>query len=344
MHETLESGAQRTHRPTDVSEWPVRRKVALVLAVPLLLAAVLGGLRVQSALADSSAASATASQVTVLGPSVAYLSAAEDAAMVFRETDDQEQRDAALRLVNDAAADLEAAWAAADLSETERAQVRRLLTSTQGLRDGSSYALVSTAVRRPREARGRRHARYRRHDRDRLADRVADPPRRPAEPGPARRHAAAAAGAAEARADPQERALRPPRCRVRRDRQPGAAAAGQRGRRPAAPVQRQQRRAPRHRHAGPQGLGPASAIRQPDHPAAHPDRGAAGRRRVGVPARGDPGGGPDRSRPAARDRARPRGVAVPRGPDPEGARRRALGRPGAAARDRPPDPCRTGPG
>ncbi len=146
MHETLDSGAQRTHRPTDVSEWPVRRKVALVLAVPLLLAAVLGGLRVQSALADSSAASATSSQVTVLGPSVAYLSAAEDAAMVFRETDDQQQRDAALKLVNDAAADLETAWAAADLSESERAQVRALLTSTQGLRDGSSYSLVSTAV------------------------------------------------------------------------------------------------------------------------------------------------------------------------------------------------------
>ena len=146
MHETLDSGAQRTHRPTDVSEWPVRRKVALVLAVPLLLAAVLGGLRVQSALADSSAASATSSQVTVLGPSVAYLSAAEDAAMVFRETDDQQQRDAALKLVNDAAADLETAWAAADLSEAERAQVRALLTSTQGLRDGSSYNLVSTAV------------------------------------------------------------------------------------------------------------------------------------------------------------------------------------------------------
>ena len=36
--------------------------------------------------------------------------------------------------------------AGADLSEDERAQVRALLTSTQGLRDGTSYALVSTAV------------------------------------------------------------------------------------------------------------------------------------------------------------------------------------------------------
>ncbi|HEX6149444.1 ATP-binding protein [Nocardioides sp.] len=146
MSETLDSGVERTHRVTDVAEWPVRRKVALVLAVPLLLAAVLGGLRVQSALSESSDATATASQVTVLGPSVAYLSAAEDAAMVFRETEDKAQREAALRAVNEAAADLETAWASADLSEAEREQVRALLTSTQGLRDGSSYSLVSTAV------------------------------------------------------------------------------------------------------------------------------------------------------------------------------------------------------
>ena len=146
MSETLESRVERTHRATDVSEWPVRRKVALVLAVPLLLAAVLGGLRVQSALAASSDATATASQVTVLGPSVEYLSAAEDAAMVFRETDDEAQRDAALKKVNEAAAELESAWASADLSDAERDQVRALLTSTQGLRDGSSYTLVSTAA------------------------------------------------------------------------------------------------------------------------------------------------------------------------------------------------------
>ena len=79
MSETLESGVERTHRVTDVSEWPVRRKVALVLALPLLLAVVLGGLRIQSALADAADANSTASQVTVLRPSVAYLSAAEDA-------------------------------------------------------------------------------------------------------------------------------------------------------------------------------------------------------------------------------------------------------------------------
>jgi signal transduction histidine kinase len=146
MSETLDAGVERTHRVTDVSEWPVRRKVALVLALPLLLAVVLGGLRIQSALAESADAKATASQVTVLGPSVAYLSAAENAAMTYRETEDEAQREAALKKVNEAASELEAAWSTADLSDAERDQVRELLTSTQGLRDGSAYSLVSTAT------------------------------------------------------------------------------------------------------------------------------------------------------------------------------------------------------
>ncbi len=146
MSETLESGVERTHRVTDVSEWPVRRKVALVLALPLLLAVVLGGLRIQSALSEAADANATASQVTVLRPSVAYLSAAEDAAMTYRETEDEAQREAALNKVNEAASELESAWSTAELSDAEREQVRELLTSTQGLRDGSAYSLVSTAT------------------------------------------------------------------------------------------------------------------------------------------------------------------------------------------------------
>ena len=143
MPETLDS--HESHRSMSLSEWPVVRKVALVLAIPLLLAVVLGGLRVKAELDTASAATATASQVTVLGPAVAYLSAAEDAAMVFRSTEDTDQRDAALKAVNDAAADLESAWSNADLSAAQRAQIRNLLDSTQGLRDGSAYSIVATA-------------------------------------------------------------------------------------------------------------------------------------------------------------------------------------------------------
>ena len=40
-------------RSLAVSGWPLRRKMALALAIPLLLAATLGGLRVSSDLAES---------------------------------------------------------------------------------------------------------------------------------------------------------------------------------------------------------------------------------------------------------------------------------------------------
>ncbi|MEO5852075.1 MAG: hypothetical protein ABIQ15_06140, partial [Nocardioides sp.] len=69
-----------------LSEWSLRRKVALALAIPMLLAAVFGGLRVRSELVEAANFSATASQVTVLRPALAYLAAAERAVVVLRET------------------------------------------------------------------------------------------------------------------------------------------------------------------------------------------------------------------------------------------------------------------
>ncbi len=150
MPETLDSHESSTdeHTPRSlrVSEWPVVRKVALVLAIPLLLAVVLGGLRVQDELAIAATAEASASKVTVLGPAVTYLAAAEDAATVFRSTDGEQEREAALKSVNDAAAALETAWSTADLTVAQRQQVRDLLDGTLGLRDGSAYAIVSTAT------------------------------------------------------------------------------------------------------------------------------------------------------------------------------------------------------
>src|SRR5690349_13811578 len=106
MPDTLDSHESSSHRSWHVTEWPVVRKVGLVLAIPLLLAVALGGLRVQGELDRATAASATASQVTVLAPAVGYLSAAEDAAMVFRASDDEAERNAALKAVNEAASQL----------------------------------------------------------------------------------------------------------------------------------------------------------------------------------------------------------------------------------------------
>ena len=58
-------------------EWSLRRKLALALTIPMLLAATFGGLRVRTELAEADNYSATANQVTVLRPAVDYLAAAE---------------------------------------------------------------------------------------------------------------------------------------------------------------------------------------------------------------------------------------------------------------------------
>ncbi len=109
MSKKNNAGAGRKSSGLRLSEWPLRRKVALALAVPMLLAAVFGGLRVQSELTQAANYRDTASQVTVLRPAVAYLAAAENAAVVAREKTavDDPARDAAIEEVVAAAADLE---------------------------------------------------------------------------------------------------------------------------------------------------------------------------------------------------------------------------------------------
>src|SRR5205814_2383624 len=64
-----------------VSEWSVRRKVVAVLAIPVVLAAVFGGLRVSTELQDASSYSTNQQRATVLGPTVAYLTATERLAL-----------------------------------------------------------------------------------------------------------------------------------------------------------------------------------------------------------------------------------------------------------------------
>src|SRR3954470_3355603 len=64
-----------------VSEWSVRRKVVAVLAIPVVLAAVFGGLRVSTELQDASAYSTNQQRAAVLGPTLDYLTATERLAL-----------------------------------------------------------------------------------------------------------------------------------------------------------------------------------------------------------------------------------------------------------------------
>ena len=121
-----------------VSGWPLRRKVALALAIPLLLAAAFGGLRVTNDLEESSNASASTQQVTVLEPAIAYLTAAEEGMVAAQSSTgtSQNELDDALAEIKTAAAELLEARDDADLTTGQSRQVDVILSQ---LRHGREH-------------------------------------------------------------------------------------------------------------------------------------------------------------------------------------------------------------
>jgi HAMP domain-containing protein len=136
-----------------VSGWPLRRKLALVLAVPMLFAATFGSLRVHKELAESADHASAASQVTVLPPAVDYLDAAETAALVARKRSSavDPKRDAAIKDVDAAATRFEAATREADLTAAQQTQVDSILELSQQLRNGEGYVSVGQSVSQVRQ-------------------------------------------------------------------------------------------------------------------------------------------------------------------------------------------------
>ncbi|HSU03036.1 MAG TPA: sensor histidine kinase [Nocardioides sp.] len=119
-----------------VAGWPLRRKMALALAIPLLLAATLGGLRVQGDLADSRQAASSAKQVTIIQPAVDYLTASE-AAMVAAQSDSAASQGDLIDAIDDMITDaetLEQSRDSADLNELQAAHVDALLDLSQAMR------------------------------------------------------------------------------------------------------------------------------------------------------------------------------------------------------------------
>jgi signal transduction histidine kinase len=114
-----------------------RRKVALALLIPLLLAATLGGLWVRSDLIEAADSSQSAKQVTVLRPAVAYLSAAERAMVAAQDNvaASQDELDSAIQDLQRAAENLESARSGADLTAEQSRQVDILLYLSRALRE-----------------------------------------------------------------------------------------------------------------------------------------------------------------------------------------------------------------
>ena len=126
-----------------VAGWPLRRKLALALAIPLLLAATLGGMQVSSALAESSEASTSASQVTVLRPAVDYLSAAEAAMVAAQGNDTASEGDLvdAIDKISTTATKLEKTAEGANLTDRQSEQVAALLDLSQAMRSEDARTL-----------------------------------------------------------------------------------------------------------------------------------------------------------------------------------------------------------
>jgi signal transduction histidine kinase len=134
------SGASSTFR---LSEWSVRRKVVAVLAIPVALAAVFGGLRVSSELTAASDYSATQQRATVLGPAVDYLTASErltlpsSLAAQLGNGSPGEQFDAASTALKRSAA-------SANLTPEQTALVNSVMQIGAQLRSGSGAGITAT--------------------------------------------------------------------------------------------------------------------------------------------------------------------------------------------------------
>lgn len=134
-------------------EWSLRRKLALMLTIPMLLAATFGGLRVQGELSESDNYSATASHVTVLRPAADYLAAAERAVIVSRQKPALEDPDrlAAIEAVNQASERLSDVAASADLSDKQQTRLDQIQKLSIQLRDGGAYVSAGQAVSQVRQ-------------------------------------------------------------------------------------------------------------------------------------------------------------------------------------------------
>ncbi|RYC10448.1 sensor histidine kinase [Nocardioides zhouii] len=140
---TQDAAQSRKGTGLSVAGWPLGRKMAMALAIPLLLAAVLGGLRVSGDLTDSRQAGTSAKQVTIIQPAIDYLTASE-AAMVAAQSDSAASQGDLIDAIDDIVTNGEAltqAKDAADLDDLQTAHVDALLDLSQALRGTEAETL-----------------------------------------------------------------------------------------------------------------------------------------------------------------------------------------------------------
>src|SRR3954454_14060325 len=134
-------------------EWPLRRKLALALTIPMLLAATFGGLRVHTELAQSDNYSATAKQIQVLRPAAGYLAAAERALIISRQRPalDDPGRKSAIDAIGVAGTRLQDIGKQSDLTSTQRSRLDSVIKLSAQLRDGKAFLSAGGAVAQVRQ-------------------------------------------------------------------------------------------------------------------------------------------------------------------------------------------------
>src|SRR6476469_2922393 len=140
---TQDAAPPRKGTGSTVAGWPLGRKIATALAIPLLLAAALGALRVSGDLGDSRQAATSAKQVTVIQPAIAYLTSSESA-MVAAQSDSAASQGDLIDAIDDLVTNGEAltqAKDAADLNDLQTAHVDALLDLSQAIREAGAETL-----------------------------------------------------------------------------------------------------------------------------------------------------------------------------------------------------------
>ncbi len=134
------AGAFSTFR---VTEWSVRRKVVAVLAIPVVLAAVFGGLRVRSELQDASTYNTNQQRATVLDPTINYLAATQRLALPASLSTRLSDTDAKTEY-STAAAALKRAAANADLTADQSGYITQMMQIGDTLESGGGTGITAT--------------------------------------------------------------------------------------------------------------------------------------------------------------------------------------------------------
>ncbi|EAP99679.1 putative histidine kinase [Janibacter sp. HTCC2649] len=128
-----------------IDEWSLRRKLALALAIPVLLAATFGGLRVTSATSEAQSFSRLESKVAVLQPAVRLVDSSSAVAVAGRSTDEAAVNRARATL-DTAVKDVRSVMRTAGLSDEQVTALDQAVASAQTVRNSTATVPAETVA------------------------------------------------------------------------------------------------------------------------------------------------------------------------------------------------------